>query len=63
MKATLCEQTYAYGKNRYKVNNEGQWQCLMWGWFIDGNRTPEYRWRWIKKSRVPEEVLKQAGVL
>ena len=63
MKATLCEQTYALGRNRYKVNSAGQWQCLMFGWYPDvKDHTPRYRWEWIKRSRVPDEVLEQAGM-
>ena len=59
-KVTMCERTFALGRNRYKVNSNDSWQCLLWGWFIDGNRTPEYRWSYIPKDKVPNEVLKQA---
>lgn len=60
MEVQLCERTFAVGKNRFKVNSEGQWQVLMWGWYPTGNN-PRYSWEWIEKSRVPDEVLKQAG--
>ncbi len=63
MEAQLCEQTYAYGEQQYKVNSNKQWQCLMWGWWPNNNGSPEYRWEWIKKSRVPDEVLKKAGMI
>lgn len=62
MKATLCEQTFALGKARFKVDTEGRWQCLMWGWFPTGNN-PRYQWSLIPKEKVPNEVLKKAGVL
>jgi len=60
MEAILCEQTFALGKARFKVNTKGQWQCLMWGWYPTGNN-PRYQWEWIKKEQVPEEVLEQVG--
>jgi len=59
MDATLCEQTFALGKNRFKVNSEDQWQVLMWGWYPTGS-SPRYQWSWIEKRHIPEEVLEQA---
>lgn len=61
MEVTLCERTFALGKARFKVNANGEWQCLMWGWYPTGH-SPRYQWAWIEKNKVPNEVLKQAGL-
>ena len=31
MKATVCEKTVAYGENRYRIDNNGNWLVLMYG--------------------------------
>jgi len=62
MKATLCEQTFALGKSRFKVDTKGNWQCLMWGWYPFGH-SPRYQWSLIPKEKVPNEILKEAGLL
>jgi hypothetical protein len=30
--AVICERTVAYGKQRWRVDSEGNWSVMMWGW-------------------------------
>jgi len=62
MEVTLCERTFAQGKNRFKVNSKDQWQVLMWGWHLHGS-SPRYQWEWIEEKHVPKEILKKAGMI
>lgn len=58
MKAVVCERTIALGRNRYRVDDNGSWTVLMWGWWPDSNELPSYRWRPIPEDSVPDEVLR-----
>lgn len=56
MKATVIEKTISFGKNRYKVDSNGRWLTLMWGWWPDRGSRPSSRWVFIPENKVPEEV-------
>lgn len=56
----VCEKTIRWGRNLYRVNINGNWQTLMWGWWPDSNDRPSYRWMPIPLSDIPAEVI-QAG--
>ena len=54
--------TIAYGRQRYRVDKNGNWQALFYG--SHGPNDPpvglSWKWRHIKKNQVPDEV-KKAG--
>lgn len=58
--AEVIEKTIKYGKNRYKITSEGNWQILMFGWWPSNTGRPSFRWVPIEAKRVPEEVKKLA---
>jgi hypothetical protein len=60
MTATLCERTFAYGKARYRVDGDGTWYALFWGWFPFGH-SPRYQWVQVKADEVPKAVLLAAA--
>jgi len=62
MKATICEKTIAYGKNRYRVDTKDNWQVLMFGSHGPNDPTVGLSWKWhyIPKDRVPQKVLEGA---
>ncbi len=62
MKAIICKKTVAYGKNRYKIDINGNWQVLMYG--SHGPNDPpvglSYKWYPIPKAKVPNKVKEEA---
>ena len=59
-KATICEKTIAYGKQRYRVNTNGNWQVLMFGshGYDDPHVGLSWKWRYIPRDKVPKNVKK-----
>jgi hypothetical protein len=60
MKATVCEKTIAWGKNRYRVDTKGNWQCLVFGSHSPNDPPVGLSWKWISipENKVPDEVKK-----
>jgi len=54
--AFVSERTISYGEAQYKVDRKNNWKILMWGWWPNGNRRPQYRWMPIPCDRVPKKV-------
>jgi hypothetical protein len=54
--AVVCERTVAYGEQRWRVDSQGNWSTLMWGWWPQGGSVPAYRWVPIENGKVPQEV-------
>jgi len=61
-KASVCEKTISFGKNRYRVDSNGNWMVLMYG--SHGPNDPpvglSWKWRKIPSDRVPNEVKELA---
>lgn len=60
-KASVCEKTIAYGRQRWRVSG-GHWQVLMFGSHgpNDPQRGLSWKWHDISKERVPHEVKRLA---
>lgn len=62
VKVVSSEKTIAYGAQRWKVDNAGNWQVLTFG--KHGPNDPpvglSYKWYPISSSKVPAEVKKLA---
>lgn len=60
MKASVCEKTIAYGKNRFRTDGKN-WAVLMFGVYGPScNGIPSYRFVNIPESKVPDEVKRKA---
>jgi len=62
VKATICEKTIAFGKNRYRVDFKDNWQVLMYGSHGPNDPPVGLSWKWyhIPKNKVPKEVRRMA---
>jgi len=62
MKPIICEKTIAYGKNRYRVDKNKNWQCLVFGSHGPNDPPAGLSWKWIyiPENKVPEKV-KETG--
>ena len=62
-KAKICEKTIAWGRQHYRVNNNGDWMVLMFGSHGPNDPPVGLSWKWhiIPKDRVPNEVKKAAN--
>lgn len=58
--AYVREKTIALGRNQFRVDRQGNWQVLMFGWWPDSNGRPSYRWQPIDADRVPGKVKQLA---
>ena len=58
MKASVCEKTIQFGRNRYRVSVDGSWQVMAFGSFIGDDISKGLRWKWISipENSVPESV-------
>ena len=57
METTSNKKIFTFGKNNYKVNSSGQWQySIVEQSTIENSNNSS--WKWTKKSRVPDKVLK-----
>lgn len=61
MKPCLTERTYRYGKQLWRIDENGTWKVYMWGWWPDSNGNPSGRFQPIDTSKVPPEILAMAG--
>jgi hypothetical protein len=59
MEAITVGKTIAYGKNRFKVDADGNWSVLLFGTSGPG-QNPHYYYSHVKKEKIPAEVLKKA---
>ena len=53
----LCERTFAWDRQRWRVDSNGNWTTWMWGWWPDSHGTPSGRFMPIEKEKVPRELL------
>jgi hypothetical protein len=62
IKPEVCGKTIAYGRQRWRVDANNNWQVLMFG--SHGPNDPpvglSWKWVWISADRVPEEVKRLA---
>lgn len=57
---TLVEETYSLGAQRWRVDSQGNWTTLMWGWWPYSNGTPSYRWQPVPRQQVPNKLIRMA---
>lgn len=56
-KPIVCEKTISYEGNRYRVDNNGNWNILMFGTFSPkDNGIPVYKMVPIPENTVPKTV-------
>lgn len=60
--AKICGKTIAYGSQRWRVDESGNWSVLMFG--SHGPNDPpvglSWKWRYISGERVPDDVKRLA---
>jgi hypothetical protein len=58
VKAVVVSKTIRYGKQHWRLNADGSWSVLAFGFFITTPhaRTPRYGWLNVKEGEVPKEV-------
>ena len=54
--ARVVAKTIEHGGAHYRVDTEGSWWVLMFGWWPDSGGTPSHRWRPIPSEKVPGPV-------
>lgn len=58
IKPEIIERTIKYGKGRYRISSDENWQVLTFG--KHGPNDPpvglSYKWYYIPANRVPDEV-------
>ena len=54
----VVSKTIQYGKQHWRLNADGSWSVLMYGFFINTPQatTPRHQWVSVKTEEVPEEV-------
>lgn len=58
MDCKVVSKTIQYGKQHWRLNADGSWSVLCFGFFITtpNARTPRYGWLNVKTKDVPDDV-------
>ena len=58
--AKISEKTISCGKNRYRVDTNKNWKCLVYGSHGPNDPPVGLSWKWVNipKDKVPKEVKK-----
>ena len=62
MDTSICGKTIKRGKQRWRINEDGTYQVLMFGSHGPNNPSGGLSWQWnyISSDRVPEDVKRFA---
>lgn len=60
MTVKLASREFARGPQRWRVDSQGNWTVLMFGWFPGNNGTPSHQWHPVDKKQFPQELLEAA---
>jgi len=62
MKCKVVSRVIALGRNRYRLNDDGSWSALAFGFFINKPHATLPSWQWINipENKVPSEVKRAA---
>lgn len=58
--AKVIGKTVAIGKQRWRLNEDGTWNVLMFGSFRPNQNDLHWEWVYIDIKKVPKEVLEVA---
>ena len=58
MEAKVISKTVRYGQQHWRINADGSYSALAFGFFIStpNARTPRYSWIDVAEHKVPDEV-------
>ena len=51
----VVSKIISQGRNRWKLNENGSWSTIMWGWWPN-TKGPQSRWVRVDTKNVPKEV-------
>ena len=62
-KAKIIGTVISYGRQRWKVDVDGNWQALMYGSFVPSDPPVGLTWKWcgVSTENVPFDVKHLAG--
>ncbi len=54
-------QTFQHGKEVFRLNSDGTWDFLSFGWHMGNTGTPTYQYIRVSKDSVPKAILSLTG--
>lgn len=58
MEAKVISQVISYGPQHWRLNADGSWSALAFGYFDPEQNDPRFDWISIPTDKVPIEVIK-----